>query len=261
MISALEQQRKISKGTILIEPTSGNTGIGLASICAARGYRLILVMPESMSPERRKMLHHLGAQIVLTPGEDGMKGALVRAEELLGEVENSLMPRQFVSPANAYIHETTTAEEIWRDTNGRFDVFITGVGTGGTLTGCGRLFKKRNPAIRIIAVEPENSSVLSGGAPGVHMIQGIGAGFIPSALQTDLIDEIITVPDRSAFETSRVVARIEGIAGGISTGANIAAALTVASRSDMAGKRIVTIAPSSAERYLSTALFSDEPSG
>ncbi len=259
MIDALEQSGQVKPGNIIVEPTSGNTGIALAFVCAARGYRLVLVMPESMSLERRKMLRHLGAQLVLTPAEQGMKGAILRAEELVKEIPGAVMARQFNNPANPLVHERTTAEEIWKDTGGKLDVIVAGVGTGGTLTGCGRALKPRKPGLRLIAVEPESSPVLSGGQAGPHKIQGIGAGFVPAVLDTKLVDEVITVPDKAAFETARVLARIEGIPGGISTGANVAAALTVAARPDMAGKRIVTFAPSFAERYLSTDLFPEDP--
>jgi cysteine synthase A len=257
IIHSLEEAGKIGPGSILIEPTSGNTGIGLAFVCAARGYRLILVMPESMSLERRKMLSHLGAQLVLTPAEHGMKGAIARADELNHEITGSVIAGQFVNPANPLIHEKTTAEEIWRDTAGKLDILVAGVGTGGTITGCARVLKPRLPNLKIVAVEPQASPVISGGQPGPHGIQGIGAGFIPSVLDVSLIDEIITVPDEVAFETTRVLSKIEGIPGGISTGANMAAAMTVATRPEMSGCRILTFAPSFAERYVSTDLFKD----
>ncbi|MCB1521204.1 MAG: cysteine synthase A [Hyphomicrobiaceae bacterium] len=258
MIDTLETLGKITPGkTTLIEPTSGNTGIGLAFAAAARGYRLVLVMPESMSLERRKILAYLGAELVLTPAAEGMGGALKRADELAAATPDAVIPAQFDNPANPLVHEKTTAEEIWADTGGRVDVLVVGVGTGGTLTGCGRVLKARNPDVKIVAVEPAASPVLSTGQKGPHKIQGIGAGFVPSILDRSLIDEIITVPNDMAFEVARLLARVEGIPGGISTGANVAAALTVASRTDMAGKTIVTFAPSSADRYLSTDLFAD----
>jgi cysteine synthase A len=255
MIDALEQSGKIRPGGTLVEPTSGNTGIALAFVCAARGYRLILVMPESMSMERRKMLKLLGAELELTPAAKGMNGAIARAEELLKEIPNSAMPQQFNNPANPAIHRATTAEEIWADTDGRVDVVISGVGTGGTLTGVGSVLKARKPSLRMVAVEPEDSPVLSGGKPGPHKIQGIGAGFVPGNLDRALIDEVVTISNETAFETARRCARLEGIPVGISSGAALAAALEVGARPDMAGNCIVTIIPSFAERYLSTALF------
>ncbi len=258
MIDQLEAEGRITPGeTVLVEPTSGNTGIGLAFVAAARGYELILVMPESMSLERRKILVHLGAKLDLTPAAQGMKGALARAKELIETLPNALEPGQFVNPANPRVHEITTAEEIWADTEGKLDALIAGVGTGGTLTGCGNVLKPRQPAMKFFAVEPEDSPVLSGGDPGPHKIQGIGAGFVPEVLNTDLIDEVIKVPNELAFETAGLLARLEGIPGGISTGANVAAALTLAMRDEMAGKRIVTFAPSSAERYYSSDMFKD----
>jgi cysteine synthase A len=255
MIDAMEADGTIRPGTTLIEPTSGNTGIALAFVAASRGYRLILVMPETMSIERRKMLAFLGAELVLTPGPMGMKGAVAKAEELLKEIPNSVIPQQFKNPANPEIHRLTTAEEIWNDTDGRFDAFVAGVGTGGTITGVGQVIKPRLPNLKLIAVEPEDSPVLSGGQPGPHKIQGIGAGFVPEVLDRSLIDDVVTVGNQTAFETSRLVAKYEGIPGGISTGANVAAALEVASRPEFKGKRIVTVAPSFAERYISSALF------
>jgi cysteine synthase len=256
MIDTLEAQGHITPGvTVLIEPTSGNTGVGLAYVAAARGYRLILTMPETMSIERRKLLIHLGAELVLTPGPGGMGAAIATADELAKSTPNAVLVGQFVNPANPRVHELTTAEEIWADTHGHIDALVAGVGTGGTITGCGRVLKAYNRAIQIIAVEPSTSPVLSGGEKGPHKIQGIGAGFIPEVLQRDLIDEVITVPSDMAFEVSRMLARVEGIPGGISTGANLAAALTVAARPEMAGKTIVTFAPSSAERYYSSDLF------
>jgi cysteine synthase len=255
MIDALETSGKLKPGGILIEPTSGNTGIALAFVAAARGYRLILTMPETMSIERRKMLAFLGAEIVLTPAAQGMKGAIARAEELQRETKGSIIPQQFQNPANPAIHRVTTAEEIWNDTQGKVDVLVSGVGTGGTITGVGSVLKKYNPAIRIVAVEPEDSPVLSGGAPGPHKIQGIGAGFVPDILDRSLIDEVITVGNQTAFDTSRLLAKSEGIPGGISSGAVMAAALELASREGMDGKTIVVIIPSFAERYISSALF------
>lgn len=255
MIEAMEQSGRLKPGATIIEPTSGNTGIALAFVAAAKGYRLILVMPESMSLERRKMLKFLGAELELTPAPMGMKGALARAGEMLNEIPNSVMPQQFENPANPDIHRNTTAEEIWADTEGRVDVVISGVGTGGTLTGVGSVLKQRKPSVRMIAVEPEDSPVISGGKAGPHKIQGIGAGFIPGNLDTALVDEVITIGNETAFETSRRLAKLEGIPAGISSGAAMAAALEVASRRDMDGKTVVVIIPSFAERYLSTALF------
>ncbi len=256
MIDALEAQGRITPGkTVLIEPTSGNTGVGLAFVAAARGYRIILVMPESMSMERRKILTHLGAELDLTPAPAGMGGALARAEELAKTIPDAVIPAQFDNPANPLVHELTTAEEIWADTGGKIDALVVGVGTGGTLTGCGRVLKSRNPDMKVIAVEPTDSPVLSKGEKGPHKIQGIGAGFVPSILERGLIDEVITVANDTAFEAARMLAKVEGIPGGISTGANLAAALTIAARPDMVGKTIVTFAPSSAERYFSSDLF------
>jgi len=256
MIEALEKSGKIAPGkTTLIEPTSGNTGIALAFVAAARGYRLILVMPESMSIERRKMLALLGAEIVLTPASQGMKGAVAKAGELAAENPGSVIPQQFENPANPEIHRLTTAEEVWNDTNGEVDYFVAGVGTGGTISGVGEVLKPRKPSLRIVAVEPEDSAVLSGRPPGPHKIQGIGAGFVPAVLDRAVIDEIITIGNQTAFETARNLARIEGIPGGISSGAAVAAALEIAARPEAAGKNIVLIIPSFAERYLSTALF------
>jgi cysteine synthase A len=262
MIDVLEAEGKIAPGkSVLIEPTSGNTGIGLAFVCAARGYRLLLVMPESMSIERRKILAHLGAELVLTPAAGGMPGAIQRANELLASTPGAVQPSQFENPANPLVHEQTTAEEIWNDTKGKLDVLVIGVGTGGTLTGCGRLLKKKIANLKIIAVEPEGSPVLSGGNRGPHKIQGIGAGFVPGVLETSFIDEVVKVSNDAAFDVARKLARLEGIPGGISTGANLAASLNVAGRKEMAGKTIVTFAPSCAERYFSSELFVDPPSG
>jgi cysteine synthase A len=255
MIEAMERAGKLKPGATIVEPTSGNTGIALAFVAAAKGYRLILVMPESMSLERRKMLKFLGAELELTPPALGMKGALARADELLKEIPGSVMPQQFENPANPEIHRGTTAEEIWVDTAGKVDVVVSGVGTGGTLTGVGSVLKQKKPGLRMVAVEPEDSPVISGGKAGPHKIQGIGAGFIPGNLDTKLIDEIITIGNETAFETSRRLARLEGIPAGISSGAAIAAGLEVAARPGMEGKTVVVIIPSFAERYLSTALF------
>jgi len=255
MIDDLERAGRIRQGTTLIEPTSGNTGIALAFVAAAKGYPLILVMPESMSMERRKMLLLLGARLELTPAAQGMRGAVARAQELAREIPNAIIPQQFENPANPDIHLRATAQEIWNDTQGKVDVVISGVGTGGTITGVGRALKKLKPSIRMVAVEPEDSAVLSGRQPGPHKIQGIGAGFVPGILDREVIDEIITIGNETAFATARRVARLEGIPVGISSGAAVAAALELAQRSDMVGKTIVTIIPSFAERYLSTALF------
>jgi cysteine synthase A len=255
MIEALEASGKLAPGGTLIEPTSGNTGIGLAFAAAAKGYRLILTMPETMSIERRKMLAFLGAELVLTEAAKGMRGAIARAEELQREIKGAIIPQQFQNPANPAIHRATTAEEIWNDTEGKIDALVSGIGTGGTVTGVGAVLKQRNPKLRIVAVEPEDSPVLSGGQPGPHKIQGIGAGFVPDILDRSLIDEIVTVGNQTAFDVSRQLARSEGIPGGISSGAAMAAALEVASRDAMAGKRVVVIIPSFAERYISSALF------
>ena len=256
MIEAAEAAGRIVAGrTVLVEPTSGNTGIGLAFVAASRGYRLILTMPESMSVERRKILKLLGAELELTPPAEGMRGAINRAEALVKSLPDAFMPMQFDNLSNSEIHRRTTAEEIWADTGGEIDVFLSAVGTGGTITGVGEVLKARKPGIRIIAVEPEDSPVLSGGQPGPHKIQGIGAGFVPSILNTKLIDEIICIGNQTSFETARLAARLEGWPVGISSGAAIAAALEVGARPNMAGKRIVIIIPSFAERYLSTDLF------
>jgi cysteine synthase A len=256
MIDTLEAAGKIDPArTVLVEPTSGNTGIALAFVAAARGYKLILVMPESMSIERRKMLALLGAQLELTPAAQGMKGAIAKAQEIVASTPGAIIPQQFENPANPEIHRQTTAEEIWNDTNGTVDVLISGVGTGGTITGVGQVLKQRKPSVKIVAVEPEDSPVLSGGQPGPHKIQGIGAGFVPPVLDKAVIDEVVTVGNQTAFDTARQLARMEGIPVGISSGAAVAAALEIGARPDMAGKNIVIISPSFAERYLSTALF------
>ncbi|MBB5746855.1 cysteine synthase A [Brevundimonas variabilis] len=255
MIEALEQAGRIGPGTVLIEPTSGNTGIGLAFVAAAKGYRLILVMPESMSIERRKMLALLGAELVLTPAEKGMKGAIAQAQDLLATTPNSISPAQFDNKANPEIHRVTTAEEIWNDTAGAVDIVIAGVGTGGTITGVGQALKARKPSVRMIAVEPTASPVLSGGAPGPHKIQGIGAGFVPSIVDLSVIDGVEQVSNEDSFEMARKVARTEGIPVGISSGAALTAAFRLAALDENAGKTIVVIIPSFAERYLSTALF------
>jgi len=255
MIEDAEANGRLRPGMRVVEPTSGNTGIALAFICAVRGYRLCLTMPESMSVERRKLLRHLGAELVLTPASQGMKGAIAAAEALLREDAGSVMMNQFENPANPAIHERTTAPEIWADMDGRVDVFVAGVGTGGTITGCASVLKQRNPAIRVIAVEPMESPVLSGGVAGPHIIQGIGAGFIPKILDRSLIDEIFPVSGVQAVDTARQLARSEGILCGISSGAAVFAALQLGRRKEFTGKRIVTILPSTGERYLSTALF------
>ena len=255
MIEALEAKGLIGAGSTIIEPTSGNTGIALAFVAAAKGMNLILVMPESMSIERRKMLILLGARLELTPAERGMAGAVARARELLGEVKGSVMPQQFENPANPLIHRVSTAEEIWNDTAGAVDVVISGVGTGGTITGVGQVLKARKPSVKMIAVEPAGSPVLSGGAPGPHKIQGIGAGFVPAILDRGVIDEVVQVTNDDAIEMARKCAKLEGVPVGISSGAALTAAFDVASRPEMTGRTIVTIIPSFAERYLSTALF------
>lgn len=256
MIKRAEEEGRLKPGGTIIEPTSGNTGIGLAMVAAALGYKVILTMPETMSIERRKLLKAYGAEIILTPGKEGMKGAIRKAEELLAETENAIIPQQFENPANPTIHEKTTGVEIWEDTGGKVDYFVSGVGTGGTLTGAGRYLKERNPELKIIAVEPANSPVISGGDPGPHKIQGIGAGFIPAILDTELIDEIYKITDEEAMETARQAARKEGILIGISSGAALAAALKIAQKAGK-GKTIVAIAPDTGERYLSTELFAE----
>jgi cysteine synthase A len=255
MVEAAEESGKLEPGATLIEPTSGNTGIALAFVCAAKGYKLVLTMPESMSLERRKMLLILGATIELTPAALGMRGAIEKAQELVDKMPGAVMLQQFENPANPEIHRHTTAEEIWADTGGKVDALISGVGTGGTLTGCAEVLKKYNPDIKIIAVEPEDSAVLSGGTPGPHKIQGIGAGFIPSILKTGLIDEVLKIGNETAMSMARRAANLEGLSVGISSGAAIAAGLEIGERAEMKGKTIVTILPSFAERYLSTPLF------
>src|SRR5690349_15884338 len=256
MIEAMEKAGIITPGkSTLVEPTSGNTGIALAFVAAAKGYKLVLVMPDSMSLERRKMLLLLGAELVLTEAAKGMRGAIARAHEIVASTPGAVMPQQFENPANPDIHRRTTAEEIWNDTKGGVDVVISGVGTGGTITGVGQVLKAKKPSVKMIALEPEDSPILSGGQPGPHKIQGIGAGFVPAILDRKVIDEVITISNETAFETARKTARLEGIPVGISSGAAIAAALEVGARADMAGKMIVAIIPSFAERYLSTALF------
>jgi len=255
MIESLEAQGLLKDGTTIIEPTSGNTGIALAFVAASKGYPLILVMPDSMSMERRKMLILLGARLELTPAEKGMRGAVGRAQELLAEIPGSVMPQQFENTANPLVHRVSTAEEIWNDTEGRVDAVVSGVGTGGTITGVGQVLKARKPSLKMIALEPENSAVLSGGQPGPHKVQGIGAGFVPGILDRGVIDEIMTVTNDESFEMARKAARIEGLACGISSGAALSAAFRLAAQDEWAGKVIVTIIPSFAERYLSTALF------
>jgi cysteine synthase len=255
MIEAAEAQGLIHDNTLIVEPTSGNTGIALAFVCAAKGYRLLLTMPETMSMERRKLLKHLGAELVLTPGAEGMKGAINKAQEILSSTQNAFMPNQFANPANPAIHRKTTAEEIWRDTDGNVDILVSGVGTGGTITGVSEVIKSRKPSFRAVAIEPADSPVLSGGNPGPHKIQGIGAGFVPDVLNIKMVDEIIKVSNEEAFETARAVAKLEGILCGISSGAAVFGALAVARRPESKGKQIVVVLPSTGERYLSTDLF------
>ncbi len=257
MVEALEAEGRLGPGSTIVEPTSGNTGIALAMAAAARGYRCILVMPESMSLERRRVLRLLGAEVVLTPAEGGMAAAVERARKVAAGIENAVIPGQFSNPANPDIHATTTAEELWGDTDGRMAAFVAGVGTGGTLTGVGRVWKKRRPSVHIVAVEPAASPVIGGGKPGKHTIQGIGAGFIPENLDVSLVDEAIGVRDEDAYATARALARKEGILAGISTGAACWAALQVARRPEFEGRLVVFVAPSTSERYISTALFSD----
>ena len=257
MIQAAERAGLINHDTVIVEPTSGNTGIALAFVCAARKYRLVLTMPETMSLERRKLLKHLGAELVLTPGAQGMVGAIHQAREILTQTRGAYMPDQFANPANPEIHRRTTAEEIWRDTRGGVDILVAGVGTGGTITGVAEVLKSRKPSLKAVAVEPADSPVLSGGSPGPHKIQGIGAGFVPAVLNTRIIDEIITVTNEQAFVTARDVARLEGILCGISSGAAVFAALQMAARPENQGRHIVVILPSTGERYLSTELFLD----
>ncbi len=255
MIEAAENQELINSETTIVEPTSGNTGLSLAFVCAVKKYNLILTMPETMSIERRKLLKHLGAELVLTPGSEGMKGAIAKANEILGNTPNSYMPDQFANPANPEIHRRTTAEEVWNDTEGRVDIFVSGVGTGGTITGVAEVIKARKPSFKAVAVEPANSPVLSGGASGPHKIQGIGAGFVPDVLNTKIIDEIITVTNEEAFETARELAALEGILCGISSGAAAWAAFELARRPENRGKQIVVVLPDTGERYLSTDLL------
>ncbi len=260
MLDDAEKRGVLKPGSVIIEPTSGNTGIGLASVAAARGYRVIIVMPETMSVERRRIMAAYGAELVLTPGAEGMQGAIAKAEELAVEIPDSLIPGQFVNPANAEAHRRTTGPEIWADTDGQVDVFVAGVGTGGTITGTGAYLKERNPAVRVVAVEPAGSPVLSGGTAGSHGLQGIGAGFVPEVLHTDVYDEVIPVTEADAYEASRKLGRMEGVLVGISSGAALWAAMELAARPENEGKTIVVLLPDTGDRYLSTPLFeSGEP--
>ena len=257
MIDDAEQKGLLKPGSVIIEPTSGNTGIGLASVAAARGYRIIIVMPETMSVERRQLMKAYGAELVLTEGSKGMKGAIAKADELSKEIPNSFIPGQFVNPANPAIHKATTGPEIWEDTDGQVDIFVAGVGTGGTVTGVGEYLKSRNPAVKVVAVEPASSPVLSKGTPGAHKIQGIGAGFVPEVLNTGVYDEIIPVENDDAFAAGKKIGRAEGVLVGISSGAAVWAAIQLAKRPENKGKTIVALLPDTGDRYLSTPLFAD----